>query len=222
MLQRIKVSVFWFLIVALSACKKDSIAPPIDFNYNYYPLSLTKVLIYNVDSTGYNGYTNTSQNFKFQIKDSVAETYLDDNNRPTFRIERYKKIADVWQFQKTIARLLTARIAEETIDNKNYVRLVFPAVIDTYWNMNSKNTLGDLETYISETNDNVTINGLTFNKTLNSYTENINLIRKDIQKNIYAQDVGLISSDITAVDLNISTGAIVNGYVYSMKIVSYK
>jgi hypothetical protein len=222
MIQRIKVSVFLFLIIGLFACKKSSLAPAVDFKYNYYPLSLTKVLIYDVDSTAYDGFANTTKNFKFQIKDSVADTFIDDNNRQVFRVERYKKIADVWKFHKTITRLLSARSAEETIDNKTYIRLVFPAEIDTYWDVNSKNNLGYQETYTSEIFDTFSINSLTFNETINTYSENKNLLREDVQTNIYSRDVGLISSDIRAVDLKIETGKIVNGFVYTMKIVSYK
>ena len=221
-MHRIKIFSFLFLIIGLSACKKDSLAPAVDFKYNYYPLSLTKVLIYDVDSTAYDGFANSSKNFKFQIKDSVADTFKDDNNRQVFRIERYKKIAGVWKYHKTITRLLTIRSAEETIDNKTYIRMVFPAEIDTYWDVNSKNILNNLETSINKTYDNLSVNNLNFNNALQTYSENKNLIEETVETNIYAPDIGLISSDVRAVDLKIETGKITNGYEYTMKVNSYK
>lgn len=222
MMHRIKIFSFLFLIIGLSACKKDRLAPAVDFKYNYYPLSLTKVLIYDVDSTAYSIFFTAPRNYKFQIKDSVADTFTDDNNRQVFRIERYKKITDVWKYHKTITRLLTVRSAEETIDNKTYIRMVFPAQIDTYWDVNSKNTLNYQETYISDVFDNISISTLNFTSVLQTRSENKNLIEENIETNIYAPDIGLISSNVRAVDLKIETGKITNGYEYTMKINSYK
>ena len=221
-MHKIKIFSFLFLMIGLSACKKDSLAPAVDFKYNYYPLSLNKVLIYDVDSTAYSIFFTAPRNFKFQIKDSVADTFKDDNNRQVFRIERYKKIAGVWKYHKTISRLITTRSAEEGLDNKTYVRMVFPAVIDTYWNVNSKNTLKYQETYINDVFDNISINNLNFTSVLQTRSENKNLIEENVETNIYAPDVGLISSDVRAVDLKIETGKITNGYEYTMKINSYK
>jgi hypothetical protein len=212
-----------FLMAILLSCNKENFAPAVDFKYNFYPLALTKVLVYKVDSTAYDSYANTVKNFKFQIKDSVANSYTDGSNRTAYRIERYKKLPNetVWRFQKTISRVLTPRNAEETINNKTYVRLVFPPQMGALWNANSKNNLEKQDFSITEIYDSFSLNNLSFNSTLVTYTEDINLIRENTETHTYAQDVGLIASDVRVVELNILTQNITNGFFYTMKLIAY-
>jgi len=210
------------LTLTVLSCNKDS--PAIDFKYNFYPLALQKVLIYDVDSTAISSFTNTTRNFKFQIKDSVANTFIDATNRTAFRIERYKKLQNetVWKFQKTISRLLNTRSAQENIGNNTFIRLVFPPELGTSWNGNSKNSSLQKEFSITKIFDSFSSNNLSFSKTIITHFEEVNLIREDIETYTYAQDVGLIASDVRAVDVNISNQRITNGFFYTMKLVAFR
>lgn len=213
-----------FLMFALVSCKKESLAPAIDFKYNFYPLALTNVLVYNVDSTDYSAFAGSATNYKFQIKDSVANTFTDVNNNLAYRIERYKKTANetIWQYQKTISRTIKPRTAEELIDNKIYIRLVFPTDLGVTWNANSKNNLRENEFSITDILETYTQNSLQFDNTIITHFEDKNLIKEDVITNIYAQNIGLISAEVRAVELNIENANITNGYVYKMELVSYK
>ncbi len=215
---------FLFLIACFFSCSKDNLTPNIDFKYNFYPLALTKVLVYNVDSIDYRGFAGEPVSYKFQIKDSVANTFTDASNNLAYRIERYKKNENqtLWQYQKTISRTIKTRTAEELIDNKNYIRLVFPTNLGAIWNGNSKNDLLKKEFAVTELLDSYTQNNLQFNKTLTTHFEDTNLIREDIETHIYAENVGLISSEVRAVDLNIANSRIIDGFIYKLKLVSYK
>lgn len=215
---------FVFVIIALASCTKEKVSPKINFNYSFYPLALTKVWLYNVDSTHYSFFNGTTISYKFQIKDSVANTFTDATNRLAYRVERYVKKPNeiLWKYQKTISRTVTTRAAEELIDNKIYTRLVFPPILGATWNANTKNDLLKNEFEITETLDTYTQNNLNFNNTLISYFEDTNLIREDVITHIYADAVGLISAEVTAVDLDITTAKIKDGYISKMKLISFK
>ncbi len=216
--------IFLLLLIYLVSCKKESLAPSIDFKYNFYPLALTNVFVYNVDSTNYSGFAGSAINYKFQIKDSVAGTFTDADNNLAYRIERYKKNENqtLWQYQKTISRTVKTRTAEELIDNKIYIRLVFPTDLGATWNGNSKNNLLKNEFSITNILETYTQNSLQFANTIITHFEDKNLIEEDVITNIYAQNVGLISSEVRAVKLNINNAKITDGYEFKMELVSYK
>lgn len=212
-----------FLILCVLSCKKESLVPAIDFNYNFYPLALSKVWVYNVDSTAYSLFKG-NKNYKFKIKDTITNTFTDASNRLAYRVERYiqKQNETLWVYQKTISRTLTVRTAEELIDNKIYVRLVFPTAFGNSWNGNSKNDIIEKEFAITNVADAYLLNNLQFGSNVTSHFEEINLIREDIETHIYAQNVGLIKSNVRAVDVNENNAAIKDGFIYSMELVSYK
>lgn len=215
---------FLFLMITLFSCKKESLAPAIDFKYNFYPLALTNVLVYNVDSTDYSGFAGNPVNYKFQLKDSVASTFTDAVNNLAYRIERYKKNENetLWQYQKTISRTVKPRSAEELINNKIYIRMVFPTDLGATWNANSKNNSKENEFSITDILETYTQNNLQFANTIITHFEDKNLIEEDVITNIYAQNVGLISAEVRAVDLKFNTAEITNGYEYKMELVSFK
>ena len=49
-----------------------------------------------------------------------------------------------------------------------------------------------------------------------------NLIREDVIFSTYAKNVGLVQREVKAIDKNISTGKITNGFAFTQKIKSFK
>ena len=49
-----------------------------------------------------------------------------------------------------------------------------------------------------------------------------NLNREDVVYSTYAKNVGLVQREVKAVDKNISTGKITNGFAFTQKIKSFK
>ncbi|MFC5281995.1 hypothetical protein [Pedobacter alpinus] len=207
------------------SCTKENNAPPIDLHPEFYPLNTGTVIIYDVDSTAYSNFTGTNVNFRFQIKDSVADTFTDLTGETIYRIERYKKNAGstIWTIQQVIARNKTIRAAEEFINNQRFVRLVFPPAIGTIWNGNSKNNSGKQDYIIEDNILPLTVNTLDFDSTVTvKEIDEFNLLREDLILKTYAKNVGLVQTTVRAIDKNISTGVITNGAIYSYKIVSFK
>lgn len=218
------ILLFALIAILFSSCTKDNNAPIRDFHHEYFPLKLKKVLIYDVDSTFYNEFNNSVTNYKFELKDSVASVFTNLTGDSIFRVERYKKPANstVWNYQKTITKSRNTRIAQETIDNQTFIRLTFPPEVYKEWNGNSKNTLGDQPYYISDFPFNTTINNNTFDSTIVvQQIDDVNLIQEDIVSEIYAKNIGLVQKDVTAIKKDISSGRIMHGTIYSIKIKSF-
>lgn len=219
-----------FLFIAFcslfyTACNKENYAPAIDLESNYYPLKVGTVYIYSVDSTAYSNFSNTSTHYQFELKDSITNVYEDLSGISNYRTERYKRIdsSSTWVIQKVFSRSKSQRDGEEFIDNQRFIRIIFPPKVGSIWNGNSKNILGEQDYMINKGVAPLTINNLSFDSTIvvNEIDES-NLIRQDLVNATYARNVGLIQKDVTAVDKDISSGKITNGYVYSLKIKSFK
>ena len=210
---------FWF------GCTKENNAPDIDLLSEFYPLKVGSVLIYQVDSTAYSNFTNTSTNFSFELKDSIVNSFSDLTGATNYRIERFKRntSTEPWVFKQVYTRNKTIRAGEEFIDNQRFIRLVFPPLAGTRWNGNSKNTLGAIEYIVEDEISPLTINNLNFDSTVVVTEVNeTNLIREDVVYTTYAKNIGLIKKDVTAVDKNISSGRITNGTKFVMEVKSYK
>ena len=204
----------------LLACNKSENKPTPDMGYNYFPLKVSSVVVFDVDSTVYSDFNNSTTNYLFQLKDTVTNKFTDGQGNEAYRIERYKKMATQdWFFQKIITRKIINNRAEEFIDNKRYVRLVFPPTIQSTWNGNLYNDLGEWRHEVKDLDVPLSIgtNQLDSTITIHQYNE-VNLIREDIYDEIYAKNIGLVVKEVKAVDKNISTGKITKGFTYKMQL----
>ena len=220
--------IFLFVIISSltwASCTKENNAPPINFQSNFYPLKTGAVSVFEVDSTAYSNFTNSSVNYKFEIKDSIINIFEDLTGTINYRIERYKKVngSAVWVFQLVFTRSKSIRAAEEFINNQRFIRLIFPPLAGAVWNGNSKNTIGQQDFVIEDEITALSLNNFNFDSTLVvKEIDDQNLIREDLINVTYAKNVGLIKKEVKALDKNISTGKITNGFTYTLKIKSFK
>lgn len=218
------LSLVLVLFLAIS-CTKESNAPAKDLQNDFFPLKVNVVLIYDVDSTAYSNFTNSSTNFKFEIKDTVTNSYVDLTGGINFRIERYKRITSSypWIFQQVFTRSKTLRDGEEFINNQRFIKIIFPPLAGSTWNGNSKNNIGEQKYLIENDIASTKINSLSFDSTIVvKEIDEQNLIREDLVNTTYAKNVGLVQKEVTAVDKNISTGKITNGFKFTFKIKSLR
>src|SRR6476646_1703229 len=80
-----------FCSLVWCSCTKENNAPAVDLQTEFYPLKVGSVYVYDVDSTAYSNFTGGNINYKFQLKDSVTDTFLDLTGQTVYRIERYRK-----------------------------------------------------------------------------------------------------------------------------------
>ncbi len=218
------IGILWLGCLLLLACNKLENAPKPAMGFNYFPLKESHVVIYNVDSTVYSDFNNSITNYLFQLKDTVTNKFTDSRGNETYRIERYKKTATQdWFFQKLITRKIINYRAEEVIDNKTYVRLVFPITLQSNWNGNLYNDLEEWRHEVKELDVPLTIgtNRLDSTISIQQYSE-INLIREDIYDETYAKNIGLVIKEVKAIDKDINTGRTKRGFTYKMQLASWK
>lgn len=210
-------------VLLFSSCNKEKNASKPDMALNYFPLKVDQINIYNVDSTVYNDFNNSTTLFQFQLKDIVVGKFKDGEGYETYRIERFKKTStEDWFFQKLITRRILNSRAEEVIDNKRYIRLVFPPSLQSAWNGNLYNDLDVWKHEITAIDIPLTIGTNLLDSTLSITQHNeVNLIREDVYLETYAKDVGLVVKEVKAYDKDISSGRIRRGFKYKMQLDSY-
>ena len=158
------VSVFCLLVVS---CKHEVEAPS-DVGYSFFPAKTGSWIIYDVDSTEYDGFTHTVKKYSFQLKEKVESVFQDNQNRETMRIERYIKENDSigWVLRNVWISNLTNTTAERVEENLRFVKLTFPVAAGKTWDGNVYNTLGEQEYSMKNIDKPFSISGKTYDSTL--------------------------------------------------------
>ena len=134
---------FFACVIFLFSCKKDVPAAPPDLGYDYYPAKIKSYVVYDVDSISYRQLpVQDTLHYKFQIKEVMDSLITDNENRPTIKIIRYKKIyndtvpysAMTWTLQDVWVANKNATNVEVVEENVRYTKLAFPAGIGVKWN----------------------------------------------------------------------------------------
>jgi len=226
MLKRI---IFIFLLsiagIIYFSCKHESL-DPIDVGYKYYPSNVGHWVMYEVDSTYYDGFTHTVRKYHFKINEKIESTFLDNQNRPTQRIERYKKATDTtnWFLKDVWASNLTSTTAEKVEENVRYVKLVFPIIGGQTWNGNALNDLGSQDYEYDNVFEPYSINGFSFDSTVTVIqNKDTNLIHVSDMVEIYAKNVGLIYKKYKDVNKEADPlhDSITSGVDYTYRIISF-
>lgn len=207
------LSLILISIVGFYSCKKDKDTPP-DMGYDYFPNTQGKYVIYDVDSIYYNSDSINSNThlapateYKFQIKEKVQSIFMDNQNRPTMRLERYVKYHNDtipyaqmdWTIRNVWAENRTATTAEKVEENIRYIKLAFPVTATQNWNGNAQNTLDALTYYYAYFDQQGTIGASNFDSTL-QVTQfddgGIVLTQRQLYIEKYARNVGMVFKQI--------------------------
>lgn len=207
------ISFFFVLLVVVSgsfSCKKEKDPDP-DMGYNYFPNQVGKYVIYDVDSFYYNDFNVplTIDTFKFQIKEKIQSTYLDNQNRTTLRLERYVRYYNdtipfsslPWVLRDVWAANRTATTAEKVEENERFIKLAFAVKNDQTWNGNAQNTLGE-QTYSFEfINQARSIGGTAFDSVLQvNQLDDASIIHKKYSIEKYAKRTGLVFKQVINIE----------------------
>ncbi|MBL0341830.1 MAG: hypothetical protein IPP71_13375 [Bacteroidetes bacterium] len=103
------------VMVALAGCKDDENQQPAPSGliYSYFPVNVGHEIIYDVSLITKDGFSGVSDTLAYQIKEVVDSIFLDNQGRPTQRLERLKRetpldpwvINDVWTSNLTTTRV---------------------------------------------------------------------------------------------------------------------
>jgi hypothetical protein len=194
---------FFLSVLALNmvSCTEEVQTPPY-MGYEYFPDSVGHYITYRVDSIWTDDAFNRKDTYEFGLKEWVESKFLDNEDRPSQRIERYKDfnpepydfnvISDVWFATRTAAR------AEKIEENTRYVKLIFPLAENEQWNGNAFNTIEDFDIDYKMYNVHQpftdTLTGITFDSTvtvLQIDRQPIFDYRTNVVE-VYAKHIGLV------------------------------
>lgn len=182
-----------FFMIFMMSCHKTDISVPAKLYTEYFPLKIGNYIIYEVDSTSFNVKDTT---YNYELKDLVANTFYDQDNRLNYRIERYQRHAspDIWMLREVWTAIPTEINLITYEQNTNYVRLFFPVNIDQLWNLNAYNNHGTENVIYSDIHKPFKM-GTVFvdsSVTVIEKADTLNLVRDEYQKRVYGLHTGLV------------------------------
>ena len=138
---------FAIILVVLSlfsGCKKDAEgvtqSNPIK---DWLPFGAKHQWVFDVDSIVFRRDKTLPDTINFQIMELV-DTFFDDNaGEMAFRIKMLRRndTSDYWKFSRMFYAKLGDEVYERVDENIRYLKLSFPPVEGTIWNINSRNNL---------------------------------------------------------------------------------
>ena len=189
-------------VLLLSSCKKDPITSANDEGAKYFPLEVGRYIIYNVDSIHFNDVTMLSDTTHFQIKEAVTSSFADSAGGTTFIITRTRRMNDTlnWFDDNIWSATVTKSRAEKTEENLRFVKMVFPITDGAKWSGNQYiDTSNGLDKYYgweykySEVNKPFDLGIYIIDSTVTvTEQDNENLIEKDLEKEVYVKNSGMI------------------------------
>jgi len=194
------VLLIFFAMAALLSCKKD-VPATVNFDYGYFPSSIGKYIVYDVDSVYRTSFDYKLDTVRYQLKEVIDSIYTDNTGRPTMKINRYRKLfsssvpysAMPWTLLNIWSANRTLTDAERVEDNVRYVKLVFPVVLYQTWNGNAFNTQGLLNYYYSSIDQTAQIEGANLDSVLTVIQiADSNNITEQFATEKYAKNIGLI------------------------------
>ncbi|MBA3705358.1 MAG: hypothetical protein H0W84_05515 [Bacteroidetes bacterium] len=179
--------------------------------HNYFPTDVGYYVVYDVDSFFYDDFNNRIDTFKFQLKEKIQSVYTDNENRPTVRLERYKKNysptlpynAKIWSLKNVWAENLTTSTAEKVEENIRYAKLKFPVKKNQKWNGKVQNTLTQWNYEYAFFDLPRTIGGIHFDSVLQvtQFDDKFsNLVAHKYYIEKYARNYGLIYKQVIDVE----------------------
>lgn len=203
---------------------------------DYYPTTIGRYAIYDVDSTIYNSLTQDTTVTKYRIKEKITDLFTDNEGQDALRLERFIKKYDpnksydsiAWTIKEVWMVNANKKSIQVVEGNVRYTKLVFPVQQGANWNGNAKNTIGEwLYTYeyIDKAEN---IGSKQLDKVLNVKQKNYRtLISYQNYTEKYAKGIGLVYREITDilsnnVIANVPVeGRIEDGLIYKQTLVTY-
>ncbi len=234
---KIAISILVSACFLFFSCAKKKV-PEADalLGLDYYPTTIGRYVVYNIDSTVYNSLTQTTVTTQYQIKEKISENFTDNEGQNALKMERYIKkynpskpydsipwaIKEVWMINATNKSI---QVVE---GNVRYTKLIFPVQQAANWNGNAKNTIGEWLYSYDYIDKSETIGSTKLDKVLLVKQKDYRtLISYQNYNEKYAKGVGLVYREITDV---LSNNVIANvpvenriedGVIYKQTLVKY-
>ena len=237
-----KIKIILFLIFITIICCKKKTDPSVDVGYDYAPTNIGKYVVYDVDSIVYDDFKHDTIEYKYRIKEKLAENITDNSGRSAIKLIRYIKkfnptisydnipwiIKDVWTYTKTRT---TLEVVEEDV---RFTKIAFPVNNNTNWNGNAYNTLGEWNYSYSYFDKTENINNQSLSNVLcviQKDDKNKNAIHRQYYVEKFAKDIGLVYreiKDLVSYTVTANNGTVTpvetrisKGVVYTLNYISH-
>ena len=195
---------FLFALVFIASCKKDK-EEPVDFNYEYAPQTVGHFCVYSVLEITHDDAVDIHDSTTYLLKEKIESSFIDDQGRPSLRIERSKLdttngawvISDIWFSTRTVSRY------EKVEEDERFIRLAFPVKEDAAWDGNAYNQIGEWDYKYTDIDVPRVYNGLNFAQTARvSQIDEFNFVQKQLCYEVYAKNIGLVCKYYKYVTIN--------------------
>ncbi len=213
-----------FLLIFAFSCKKEEL-PSVNFYYDYFPEKVgtwieSDVVYIEVDEIS--AFYDTT---RYHLREVIESTFIDNQGRPSLRIERYWRTADTlpWVIKDIWYATRTTSQVEKMEEDVRYLKMTFQVNATKKWNGNVYNTLEENEYEYDQIHEPLVLGSLNFDSTVTvSQRLNYNFIEEDEAYEIYAMNVGMIKKlDKYFYITYVSGNPIYNGYSYSQIVTAY-
>jgi len=202
--------VFLICLWGLLACSKKKVpnAETI-LGLEYFPTTIGKYVVYQVDSTVYTDLPKDTLVYRYQLREKITEKFEESNGNSAYRLERSVRYPDAAnKYEKQPWRLHDVwliRAGNKNIEiqenNIRFIRLILPVQLNASWDCNKTNTLTEQFCHYEVINEPLAMNQLNLENTLTvNQLNNINLIEAQTASEMYAKGVGLIAKDYARIE----------------------
>ncbi len=142
----IKKLLGWVLtLVVLAGCTESAAPDPNMMGYQYYPVAVGNYRIYQV--TDIKIQFDKADTSRYQLREIVKSSFLDQTNTLNYRIERSKRpnSSSRWDADSVIVVSKSLKNVVVTKDNTKRVKLIFPVKNGKTWPGDAFNSIGDFE-----------------------------------------------------------------------------
>lgn len=200
---RLSKYLIWFSFLLFSCKKQDN--TPIDQGYGYFPTEVGRYAIYEVMEINIDQAVSVNDTVTYQLKEKIESQFIDNQGRPSLRIERYSRLSDTlpWVIKDVWYATKTTTIVEKIEENVRYIKLAFPVKESQSWNGNNFTTLPAWNYQYSQIGSSFSVGALNFGNTVKVIQrDNFNFIEYEKAWEVYADGVGLIKKQFKDLDIN--------------------
>lgn len=217
--------------IFLIGCAAE-VVTPIEMGYEYQKLKIGEYRIYEVDSITVDDFFDPPQidTVSYLVREEVTDTFYDNEQRLSYRLERSKKFKQdtlsydsiAWTLKDVWYATLTNRRYEKVEENVRFVRLNFPIEPGRTWDGNALNTEESWEYEYIDVDVPLTIGALSFDSTCYVlHANDTNLIERRFAYEIYGKNVGLIKKELKDVRYKFPEGIMESGVIFDQTLIEY-
>jgi len=214
------------LLFIFFACgkKKDLYVPePEVIKGNFYPLNKGDYRLYEVRQSTYVSAQRSDS--VYRIKEVLADTFMDMQGETSFKILRFRTRppADTFALDSVWYVKVSRSEVVKTENNIPFCNLSYPLMLHKAWNGNKFNAYSPEYYKVTTTAESYQ----SFKNIIEvTQRDDSSLLRRDLRKEMYAQDIGLVYKltrmlNFSSSGADFGQGVIIGGVIREQKLIGY-